>query len=139
MGQLAEFAGNHPFMAIGVMVSLIAVIVYELRLRGQGDKQVSATEAVRLINHGGIVIDVRDQEQFKQGHIVNARNIALADIEKDANIVKKKKDKALLTVCEHGTNSGKAAALLRGAGFENAVSLKGGLASWRLENLPIVK
>lgn len=139
MGPLAEFAGSHPYLALGVAISLVAVIVYELRLRAQGSTQVSAAEAVRLINRGAMVIDVRKPEEFGGGHILHARNIQLAEIEKDPSVVKKRKDKVLLTVCEHGASSAKAAALLRSAGFQSVYSLKSGLASWRLENLPIVK
>ena len=53
--------------------------------------------------------------------------------------VHKKKDKPLLTICENGMNSGKAANLLRKAGFGSVFSLKGGLRQWRSENLPLVK
>jgi rhodanese-related sulfurtransferase len=139
MGQLAEFIGNHPLLVSSVVAALAAVIFYELRLKSQGRLQVTAADAVRLINKGALVIDVRAADEFRAGHIVNARNVELAAIEADQNVVKKPKNKILLTVCNNGGNSDKAASLLRKAGYENTFSLKAGLAGWRAENLPLVK
>ena len=51
----------------------------------------------------------------------------------------KQKNKVFLTVCTNGATSGKAAALLRKAGYPTVFSLKGGLSGWRSENLPLVK
>ena len=140
MGQLAEFVGNHPFLTLGVLAALCAVVFYELRLRSQSLIQVSAGDAVRLINKGATVVDVRKSDEYAAGHIVNARNVPLASIEADpSGAVTKAKNRPLLTVCGNGAGSAKAAALLRHAGYEAAFSVKGGLASWRADNLPLVK
>ena len=139
MGQLAEFVSNHPYLAVGVIVSLLAVIFYELRQMSQNSTQIGSGDAVRMINKGATIIDVRKPDEYQAGHIVNAKNIELSQIEGDGNVVKKQKNRALLTVCENGFSSSKAATLLRGAGYENVFSLKAGLASWRANNLPLVK
>jgi rhodanese-related sulfurtransferase len=139
MGQLAEHIVNHPFLVAGLVALLVAVVVFELRGRTQGGYGVSAPDAVRLINKGAMVVDVRRAEDYCAGHIVNARNVELGRVTTDRSIVKKQKNKVLIMVCETGTNSNRAAALLRKAGFENAFSLKGGLNAWRAENLPVVK
>ncbi|HEY7672394.1 MAG TPA: rhodanese-like domain-containing protein [Gammaproteobacteria bacterium] len=140
MGQLAEFVTNHPLLALSVLVSLVAVILYELRLRTQGLYQLSARDAVRLINKGATIIDVRKAEDFGVGHIVNARNVPLETIERDpSGAVEKAKNRPLLTVCDNGSTSAKAAGALRRAGYEIVFSLRGGLSSWRGENLPLVK
>jgi rhodanese-related sulfurtransferase len=140
MGQLAEFVANHPLLALSVLVSLLAVILYELRLRTQGLYQLSASDAVRLINKGATIIDVRKAEAFGAGHIVNARNVPLETIEADPNgAVEKAKNRPLLTVCDTGASSAKAAGALRKAGYEIVFSLRGGLSTWRGDNLPLVK
>lgn len=139
MGQLAEFAANHPYLAIAVVATLTAVIFYELKLRTRRGESVSPGEAVQMINRGALVIDVRKTDDFARGHIVNARNIRLGELETSDKAVKKPKNKTLVTVCENGADSAKAAAALRKAGFENAVSLRTGLAGWRSENLPLVQ
>jgi rhodanese-related sulfurtransferase len=139
MSQVVEFAGHHPLLVAALIASWLAVVFYELRLRAGGLTHVSTADAVRLINKGALVIDVRKPEDYEAGHIVNARNIGLEKIHEDKDSVSKKKDKILLAVCANGGLSGKAASLLRKAGYPNAFSLKGGLSGWRAENLPLVK
>jgi rhodanese-related sulfurtransferase len=138
MSQLVEFAGNHVWLVTGLMAAWLAVMFYELRLRTQGATHVSPADAVRLINKGALVIDVRKPEEFDNGHIVNARNVPLDRLQDD-NAISKQKSKILLAVCADGTSAGRAAGHLRKAGYENAFSLKGGIAGWRTDNLPLVK
>jgi rhodanese-related sulfurtransferase len=139
MAQLVEFTGNHVLLITGLFASLLAVMFYELRMRAQGVTHVSAADAVRLINKGALVIDVRKPEEFGAGHIVNARNVPLERVQKDDDAISKNKSKILLAVCADGASSGRAAGALRKAGYENAFSLKGGLSGWRADNLPLVK
>ncbi len=139
MGQLAEHFVNHPYLAAGFVAMLVAVIVFEARARSRGQVQIGPADAVRLMNGGAVVIDVRSPDQFKQGHIVNARNVELGQLGPDHPVLKKQKNKVLIAVCDNGLNSGRAVTLLRNAGFEKVFSLKGGLNGWRAENLPLVK
>ena len=139
MAQLVEFAGNHVWLVTGLVLAWSAVLFYELRLRTQGATHVSAADAVRLINKGALVIDVRKPEEYQAGHIVNARNVPVERVQQGDDAIAKKKDKILLAVCADGATSGRAAGHLRKAGYENAFSLKGGLAGWRADNLPLVK
>ena len=97
MAQLVEFAGNHVWLVAGLLASWAAVAFYELRLRNQGTTHVTAADAVRLINKGALVIDVRKPEEFQQGHIVNARNVPLERMQQDdVDTIKKQKSKILL-------------------------------------------
>ena len=139
MAQLVEFAGHHVWLITGLLAAWGAVTFYELRLRTQGATHVSAADAVRLINKGALVIDVRKPEEFGAGHIVNARNVPLDRMQKGEENVHKQKSKILLAVCADGSIAGRAVGYLRKAGFENAFSLKGGIAGWRADNLPLVK
>jgi rhodanese-related sulfurtransferase len=138
MSQLVEFTGNHVWLVTGLVLACSVVVFYELWLRTQGATHVSPADAVRLINKGALVIDVRKPEEFQVGHIVNARNVPAERVQRGDEI-NKKKDKILLAVCGDGSTSGRAAGQLRKAGYENAFSLKGGLAGWRADNLPLVK
>jgi rhodanese-related sulfurtransferase len=139
MAQLVEFVSNHVWLVTGLVLAWSAVLFYELRLRTQGATHVSAADAVRLINKGALVIDVRKPEEYQAGHIVNARNVPVDRVQQGDDAIAKKKDKILLAVCADGATSGRAAGHLRKAGYENAFSLKGGLAGWRADNLPLVK
>jgi rhodanese-related sulfurtransferase len=139
MNQLLEFVAHHPWIVAGVVVAVLAVAFYELRLKATSALQVSAADAVRLINRGALVIDVRKPEEFAAGHIVNARNVGLDKLQQGDDTIKKHKDKILLTVCDSGTMAGRAADLLRRAGYSNVFNIRGGLTSWRADNLPLVK
>ena len=139
MAQLVEFANHHLWLVAGLVAAWAAVMFYELRLRSLGTTHVSAADAVRLINKGALVIDVRKSDEFEAGHIVNARNVALDRLEQDDTAISKQKNKILLAVCGDGASAGRAAMTLRKNGYENAFSLKGGIAGWRSDNLPLVK
>ena len=139
MGELIAFANEHPWYAGIVVGFLVAVLSYEVWLKGKGLVQVSTQMAVQLINKGAMIIDVRPPESFDAGHIANSKNIPLSDITSTPDAVKKKKDKVLLTVCDSGPNARRAADVLRKAGFESAFCLQGGLTAWRTDNLPLVK
>jgi rhodanese-related sulfurtransferase len=139
MAQLAEFAGNHVWLVTGLLAAWAAVMFYELKLRSGGTTHVTTADAVRLINKGALVIDVRKPEEYEKGHIVNARNVPLERVQQGDDAIKKQKSKILLAVCGDGASSGRAAGQLRKAGYENAFSLKGGLTGWRADNLPLVK
>ena len=139
MSQLLEFAGNHPLLITGIVIAWCAVMFYEIRLKSQGFSHVSTNDAVRLINKGAIVLDVRKAEEFQQGHIVNAKNVDFADLTTDEKQHSKYKNKVVLTVCNNGMQSNRAATLLRKAGLEEAYSIRGGLAGWRKENMPVSK
>jgi rhodanese-related sulfurtransferase len=139
MKQLVEFAGRHALIVAGLVAALLAVAFYELRLKLAGAMQVSAADAVRLINRGALVIDVRKPEEYAAGHIVNARNVALDKLKQGDDTIKKQKDKILLTVCDTGVLARRAADLLRKAGYANVFNIRGGLATCRAENLPLVK
>ena len=138
MDQLVDFADNNKLLALGLLASWAAVMFYELRLKATTISQVSPADAVRVINKGAMIIDVRSVDAYASGRIVNAQNITLEALEAGQG-VHKNKNKLLLAVCENGMTSGKAANLLRKAGFENVFSLKGGLRQWRSESLPLIK
>jgi len=139
MSQLLEFAGNHPLLIAGIVAAWLAVMFYEIRLKSQGFSHVSTADAVRLINKGAVVIDVRKPEEFGAGHIVNAKNLEVDALLKDDKQLAKYKSKVVLTVCNNGVTSNRAAGELRKAGVTQAFSIRGGLAGWRNEKMPIEK
>ena len=137
MDQLVEFASNNGLLASALIATALAVIFNELRLRNQGLSSISTGDAVRLINQGAVVVDVREKSSFNSAHIVDSRCMSTDELLAGA-AAKLKKKKAVLLVCDSGTQSARAAAALRKSGIENVFSLKGGIAAWRQENFPVV-
>lgn len=138
MEQLAEFAGNHELLVTGLLASFFLVVFTELHRKSRGMVAVGPVEAVKLINGDAAVIDLRSAEAYAKGHIVNARHIPSEELEDSTEQLERLKSKPLVVVCENGMSSGRAATRLRKAGFEQVYALRGGLAAWRAENLPLV-
>ena len=137
MGNLFEFAANHYWLASATIAMALAVIFYELRLKTSGLTALSSAQAVRLMNQGARVVDIRDREKFDAGHIVDAINIPAAELA-DQLDKKLKSAKPIIVVCDTGSRSVQAVATLRRSGHEKAYNLQGGLATWQNENLPVV-
>lgn len=139
MEQLLEYVARHPFLAGGTLALAVAVLAYEVSRARSGGASVGAMEAVRLMNQGALVLDVRSQAEFDSGHIREARHVPQDQVGASAETLKKYKDKVIVAYCESGMRSGAAARVLRTLGFAKTVNLRGGLQAWRAENLPVVK
>ena len=90
------------YLAGGALLAAVAVIFYELRARLQSFAALSAMQAVRLMNQGALVIDLRNKESFDAGHIGEARNVPAAELESQAESLKKWRDKTVITYCDSG-------------------------------------
>ena len=94
--------------------------------------------ATRLINDTeATVLDVRASGEFEAGHLPNARNIPLDDLERRAGELPA--GRPVIVCCATGSRSAKAAASLRKAGRQDVFNLDGGLNAWRQAGLPVVK
>lgn len=139
MDRLLDYFTNHPFLAGGLALMLLVVVAYEMRRHGQGATAIAANDAIRLLNEGAVLVDLRPSNQFKDGHIAGARNIPGDQIAGGTKALEKFSGKTLIMCCDSGQASGAAVRTLMRAGFKNVFSLRAGLAGWRQDNLPIVK
>lgn len=140
MSRFVEFTTNHPFLVAAAAILAVLAIVIEIRHRSRGGSAtLGPQDAVRLVNAGALVVDVRDQKAYEAGHIIDARSIPAAEVAGKADTLKKFKEKPVLVYCDNGFTSAGAAKALRAQGFTKVVSLRGGLSSWLQENLPVVK
>ena len=139
MQRLLDFIGHHPYLAGATLLAAIAVLVFELRARVHAFAALSAMQAVRLMNQGALVIDLRSKELYDAGHIVDARNVPVADLESQADALKKWRDKSVITYCDSGANGAGAARSLTRLGFTKVFNLQGGLNAWVKDNLPLAK
>jgi len=137
VNQYLEFAGHHWELvaALGVIMALIVADEVHRRVRSLHELEPSA--AVALVNRGALIADCRSAESYKRGHIAGARHIPLADIAERSGELKRKRAKPVLTVGETSRDATRAAAMLRKSGLETVFVLKGGIAAWRKEHLPL--
>lgn len=108
-------------------------------VRSWGDKtQLSPVEATLLINReDAVVIDLRDQGEYAQGHIPNARHIPLAELERRTAELDKLKARPMIFCCASGMRSGAAIPKLRKAGFDKLFNLRGGMMEWQKAGQPV--
>jgi rhodanese-related sulfurtransferase len=139
MNRLFEYTANHPLLAGAAAILAILTIVLEMRERAKGSSLLAPSDAVRLVNAGAVVLDVRDIAEYETGHIIDSRNIPAKEVAQRADTLKKYKEKPVIICCDSGLASASAAKALKAAGFTKVATLKGGLRSWRQENLPLVK
>jgi len=139
MQRLLEFIGHHPYLAAAAVAAALVVVIYELRERVQAFAAVSAMQAVRLMNQGALVIDLRSKDLFDAGHIGDARNVPAAQLESQAESLRKWRDKNVITYCDSGANGASAARALIKLGFTKVFNLQGGLNAWVKDNLPLAK
>jgi rhodanese-related sulfurtransferase len=138
MNQLLVFIQNHPFLLTGIVAMAAIAITFELRHRRNTSTAVSPGDAVRLMNGGALVLDIRPTEAFATGHIIDARNVPADNIASESNSLKKYREKPVIVCCDSGATSAGAANSLKAQGFTKVVNLRGGLAAWKQENLPLV-
>jgi rhodanese-related sulfurtransferase len=123
---------------VGVaLISGGALLMPILQRRGE---KVSLLQATQLINQGkSLIVDVRDTAEFAAGHIRDSKNIPLDELPKRIGELDKFKSKNVIVLCQSGVRSSKAVTQLKKAGFNEVVSLNGGLAAWMAQGLPIAK
>ena len=139
MDRLLEYIARHPFLVGGTAVLALAVLAYEVSRARSGGQAVGPMDAVRLMNQGALLVDVRSREEFEGGHVLYARHLPQEEVAAAGESLKKYRDKPVIVCCESGMRSGAAARVLKAQGFAKIVNLRGGLAAWRTENLPLVK
>jgi rhodanese-related sulfurtransferase len=139
MERLIEYAGHHSLLAAAAVLAAIVVVAYELRVRSQNVAAASPQDVIRLMNQNALVLDIRPQEAFAAGHVTGARHMPADQIIKAGETLKKQKDKPIVVYCESGTLASSAVRQLVAQGFTKVFSLRGGLAAWRTDNLPVAK
>ena len=106
------------------------------QLLGGGGNGVSAQEAqARLAEAPApLLLDVRQPDEYRAGHIPGAKLIPLDQLSNKLNELPR--DREIICVCRSGARSGSAARQLKAAGF-NTLNLNGGMMAWQRAGLPV--
>ena len=123
------------WMLVLVALTSGAGLVWPVLTQGKG---LNPAQAVMLMNRDkAVLIDVCEPAEFASGHIGGARNVPLARLEAQLPAIVKNKATPVILVCQAGARSGRALALARKLGYENAQSLAGGLKAWQAAGMPV--
>lgn len=132
-----KFLIDNWYLVLAALVS--GGLLLRGALQGSGAGQVNTNEAVRLVNREkGVLIDVCEPAEYAAGHASGARNVPLGTVESSKDLPSNK-TLPLVLVCQSGARAGRAAGILRKAGYANVQVLAGGMKAWREANLPVEK
>jgi rhodanese-related sulfurtransferase len=95
-----------------------------------------AALAERLGSRAVLVLDVRQPDEWRRGHIRTSVNVPLSQLR--GKLTTLPRDRTVVAVCASGHRSAAAARVLRRAGYE-AENLKGGMYAWSRSSLPVAR
>lgn len=101
-----------------ILVGLLLVF-YWLKRRGQ----ISEKDARTHLNNGALLVDVRTPSEFNSGHLADAINVPLDQIEVKLPRRVKDKNQPVLLHCQSGMRSGIAVKKLKSLGYAQVFNL----------------
>ena len=102
--------------------------------------EISPQDAAAKLNRGeAVIIDVRDKDEWDEGHIPGATHISRGTIELD--IEEKVPDSNAMIICHCGGGGRGALATesLQKMGYNNVRNMAGGFKAWKAAGLPTQK
>jgi len=87
-------------------------------------KHISITKIRKLVEQGAYILDVREQDEWDEGHIINAKFIPLSEIR--ARMGEIPKDEAVYIHCRSGQRSYNACLVLQHNGYDKVYNVSGG-------------
>lgn len=123
------------------LISILTFVLIAFSACAENDniKQVNPVEFKKLISKsGGVLLDVRTQMEFKNGHIVNSGQLNYYAFDFKKKLLLLPKDEPIYLYCNTGYRSEKAAKYLIENGYQSVYNLQHGIMDWELKNLPVV-
>jgi len=135
-----QFIINNWYLILGIVIVLAMLAWGPLTQLLHGVQHVTTAEAIRLLNNEkGLLVDVREPDEYRGGHIPNALNLPLSGLAGGLGQMEKHKARPLIVCCRTSQRSARAAVALRKHGFASVQVLAGGITAWQGENLPVEK
>ncbi len=110
-----------PFGTAKDIVNHTALVALNL-LYGEF-KQVRVTEVRELVENNAFIVDVREKDEFEEGHLVNAVNIPLSELRDRLDEIPK--DKPVYMHCRSAQRSYNAVRALGNMGYDNLWNISG--------------
>ena len=102
-----------------------------------GTPSIDVAELDDLLKRGAIrVLDIREDREYKTGHVPGAIHIPVTLV--PDRIGKLKRGKPYAVICQSGGRSVRATDFLLENGFEGSVTVRGGTEAWRKSGRPLV-
>ncbi len=100
--------------------------------------EISATEAREQVANGdAVLIDVREENDWREGHAEGAKHFSRGTIELDIEEEISDTAQPIICYCGGGSRSALVAESLQKMGYTNVRSLAGGMRAWKDSGLPV--
>jgi len=97
--------------------------------------EMSVEDVKKAIAHGGeqgpVLLDVREKEEFREGHLPGALSVPRGFLEMQAEAKLPDRDHAVIAYCQSGVRSLFAAKVLKDMGYSDVRSMIGGYGAWK--------
>ena len=135
-----EFAIQNWYL-FAMLAAILLLLAFDpgSRMVGGANKISPAQLPQIQARKAAVLVDVRSQDEFSNGHIEQSINLPLDSLESSLKKLNKHRGKPVILVCQSGMRAGKAVSILKKNQFEELYVLDGGVASWNKENLPLSK
>lgn len=138
--QIIQFVIKHWVLCAAFVIISLVLIIEEIRSQQVTGGKVSSAQATYMMNREeAMIIDLRDAAAFREGHIIGAKNIPLADFDRHLDKLDPHRARPIILVDAMGMKTASIAARLIKIGFVHTKTLKGGMDGWKTDNMPIVK
>jgi len=94
--------------------------------------------ALKAPSHNIVVLDVRSEEEYKNGHLVDAINMSHNTVAEKLDQLSQYKNSTVVVYCRSGRRAGVAEHILTENGFKNLRHLTGDMNGWLKAGLPVV-
>ena len=98
--------------------------------------EITAAQAAQMQSEGAFILDVRQPDEWVEGHIEGATLIPLDVLKNRLNKIPK--DSEIVVVCRSGNRSAQGRDILLANGFTQVTSMAGGMNAWIADGLPVV-
>lgn len=100
---------------------------------------IDVKAAADLQKQGALLLDVRQPDEYVEGHAPDSKLVPLARIKSRMAELTPYKDKPVAVICRSGRRSALAVTQLRDAGFSQVQNVEGGMLAWEKAGLPLVQ
>ncbi|MDP3670081.1 MAG: rhodanese-like domain-containing protein [Telluria sp.] len=98
---------------------------------------IGVRQAAALQRSGALLLDVREPEEYAQGHAPGSTLIPLGQLQSRLRELDAFKGRRIAIICRSGRRSALALQMLERAGYSAAANVEGGMIAWTKAGLPI--
>ena len=104
-------------------------------------QQIDPQTLLQLIQteQAPLILDVRSKQEYEQGHVQGAINIAYDQLQQRISLLNGKQHQPLIIYCRSGRRAQHAYQTLHNNGFSNLTYLKGHMNLWQQQHFPLVQ